>query len=143
MGQQENGCTWALEKNLWYVHMTCHFVLPFSVLVGRRSHHASLTQAKRDLKWKRLGHRIIHEKTIWKPGISETDKASRGIIPGLHQRGCLQHPIWTPSCNGQHADTHWVMAYSKLNPSWKMEVSKVLGWCLENVTLNPLKYKDS
>ena len=25
MGQQENAWAWSLEKNLWYVHMTCHF----------------------------------------------------------------------------------------------------------------------
>ena len=31
---QENACTWGLEQNLWYVHMTCHFVLPFSLARG-------------------------------------------------------------------------------------------------------------
>ena len=34
--------------------MTCHFVLPFSVVVGRRSHHVSLMQAKRDLKMEKI-----------------------------------------------------------------------------------------
>ena len=28
---QENASTWGLEKKMWYVHMTCHFVLPFIV----------------------------------------------------------------------------------------------------------------
>ena len=31
LGQQEKACAWGLEKKLWYVHMTCHLVLPFIV----------------------------------------------------------------------------------------------------------------
>ena len=34
--------------------MTWHFVLPFSVWWWENSHHASLTQAKRDLKMKKI-----------------------------------------------------------------------------------------
>ena len=34
--------------------MTWHFVLPFSVWWWENSHHASLTQAKRDLKIEKI-----------------------------------------------------------------------------------------
>ena len=43
-------------------------------------------------------------------------KASRGIVPGPHKGG-LQHLIWTCSCNGQRADTHWVMTYNQKTQS--------------------------
>ena len=56
-------------------------------------------------------------KAIWKPGIGEIAKVSRGIAPGP-QRWGLQHPIWTPSCNVQRADACWVMAYSHKTQSF-------------------------
>ena len=50
----------------------------------------------------------MHGKVIWKPGIGEIVKAFRGIAP----RPQLQCPLWTPNCNGQHADTRKVVTYS-------------------------------
>ena len=41
----------------------------------------------------------------WSRWISQSFK---GHCPWTTQRG-LQHPIWTPSFNGQCADTHWVL----------------------------------
>ena len=43
----------------------------------------------------------MHGNIIRKPGISEIAKP---------HKGGLQHPVSTPSCNGQHTDVHWVMA---------------------------------
>ena len=54
-----------------------------------------------------LGHRILHGKTIKSLG---SLKASSGIAPGPPQ-GWSSTPHKNPNCNGQHADTHWVMAY--------------------------------
>ena len=66
----------------------------------------------------------MHGKTIWKPGIGKIAKASRGIAPGPNKGG-FQRPIWTPSCNSQHADARRVMAYSHKTQSFmKTEVSK-------------------
>ena len=61
---------------------------------------------------------MMHEKTIWKPGIGEIANAFRGIAPW----GAYSAPDEPSSCNGQHTDTLWVMAM-KLNPS----SAKVLG----------------
>ena len=52
-------------------------------MLGRRSHHASLKQAKRDLKKIRLGHWMIHGNAIWKPEMGEIAKASKGIALDL------------------------------------------------------------
>ena len=52
--------------------MTCHFVLPFSVVLGRQSHCEGLKQVQRDPKSKRL---MMHGKTILKPGVDEIAKA--------------------------------------------------------------------
>ena len=52
--------------------MTCHFVLPFSVVVGRQSHCEGLKQVQRDPKRKRL---MMHGKTILKPGVGKIAKA--------------------------------------------------------------------
>ena len=83
-----------------------------------------LCRQKETYKWKRLGHQMMHGMAIWKPVISKIAKASRGNAPG---RGAYSAPIWTPSCNGQCADTFWVI---KLNPSWKTDVNKCLNKAL-------------
>ena len=46
---------------------------------------------------------MMHGKAIWKPVIGEIARS---------HKGGLQHLKRTPSCKGQHADKHWVMAYS-------------------------------
>ena len=62
---------------------------------------------------------MMHGKTIWKFGIHEIVKASRDIAlnPTRGEAG-LQHPIWTPSCKGQRADTCWVVAYGHKTQSF-------------------------
>ena len=37
------------------------------------------------------------------------NQSLRGSAPGPHNGGS-QCPIWTSSCNGQHANARWVMA---------------------------------
>ena len=51
---------------------------------------------------------MMHGKAIWKQGIGEIAKASRGIALWIPQGGLLQRPISTPSCNGQRSDTRCV-----------------------------------
>ena len=57
------------------------------MVVGRRSHLASLKQAKRDLKKENI--RSPNDAWKWhlKSGIGEIAKASWGSAPGLPQRG--------------------------------------------------------
>ena len=63
----------------WLAILCCHLVCGG----GRRSRHASLTQArqKETQKRKRSGHRMMHGKAIWKPGIAEIVKAPRDFAP--------------------------------------------------------------
>ena len=42
---------------------------------------------------------MMHGEAIWKPGIGEITKASRGIAPEPQKWG-LQHPIWTSNRQG-------------------------------------------
>ena len=105
-------------ENLWYWHTTCHFVLPFSVVVGRWSHHANLTQAKRDLN----KEKIRSPNDAWKGYLKTWDwlysKSFQGQCPWSPQGGDLQGTIWTPNCKGQRADVHWVMAYGHKTQSF-------------------------
>ena len=92
--------------------MTSYFVLSFSVLVGRRSHHASLTKAERDLKMEK----IRSSNHAWKDKSLGSVEASSGIAPGPHKGG-LQRPIRTPVAMANML-THiglWPTAI-KLNP---------------------------
>ena len=73
-------------------------------MVGRRSHHGSFTQAKKDLK----KEKIRSANNAWK---------GKGIAPEPN-KGDLQRPIWTPSCKGQHVDAQWVMAYDHKTQSF-------------------------
>ena len=61
---------------------------------------------------KRLDHQMMHGKAIWKPGIGEITKSSRGIAPG--PKVGLQHTIWranilthTPFIKTQSFMTNW------------------------------------
>ena len=89
LGRQENAL--GRQKNLWYVHITCHFALPFSVVVGRRSHRASLTQAKRDLKMENI--RSLND--AWKDYLKTWDRWNSQRFQGHCPVGCLQRPRWT------------------------------------------------
>ena len=94
----------------------CSHDLPFCV--------AGLTQVKRELKRKRLGHWMMHGKAIWKPGVGEITKAFRDIALD-HIRGTYSIP-YEPPVAMFNMLTHvrlWPRAV-KLSPSWKMEVSK-------------------
>ena len=66
---------------------------------------------------KRLGHQLINGKAVWKPGIGEIDKASRGIVLEPH-KWCLQHPIWILDGRNQRADAPWVIAYEHKTQSF-------------------------
>ena len=55
----------------------------------------------------------MHGKAIWKPGISEIAKASRGTAPEPHKKGRLQHPKMNPQLY-----TCWVMAYDHKTQSF-------------------------
>ena len=80
---------------------------------------------KNSKKRKRLGHKMIHGKAIWKPGIGETSKASRGSAPEPHKAGFA-----APHMNLQLQEVILLMHIGlwptsvKLNPSWKSEVSR-------------------
>ena len=94
------------------------------MVLNKQSHHASFKQTKRDLKKKRLGHRMMHGKAFWKSGIDEIAKASRDIASGPH-KGAYSAPYEIPAARA-NVLTYvglWSTAI-KLNPSWKMEVSK-------------------
>ena len=45
---------------------------------------------------------MMHGKALWKLGITEIAKASRGFASGSHKGGLP----WTPSFKDQHADAH-------------------------------------
>ena len=94
------------------------------MVLNKQSHHASFKQTKRDLKKKRLGHRMMHGKAFWKSGIDEIAKASRDIASRPH-KGAYSAPYEIPAARA-NVLTYvglWSTAI-KLNPSWKMEVSK-------------------
>ena len=52
-------------------------------------------------------HQMMHGKAIWKAGIGEISKASRGNAT----RWVYSTPNELPAAKGQHADAHWVMTY--------------------------------
>ena len=94
----------------------CSHDLPFCitikcVMVGRRSHHASLTQAKRDLK----KEKIWSLNDAWKGYLKTWD---RWNSQSFHRKGDSQRPIWTPGCKGQRSDVRWVMAYGHKTQSF-------------------------
>ena len=92
MGRQKIAYVWSLEKNSWHAHTTWHFVLPFSVVVGR-SHHASLTKTKRVLKKENRSSNDA-SKGYLKAWVRWNSQSFQGQC---HKRG-LQRAIWTPSC---------------------------------------------
>ena len=118
MGWQKNTCAWGLEKHLWYVYTTCNFVLPFCVVVGRQSHHASLIKAKGVLK---KGN-IRSPNDAWRGYLKTWDRWNSQSFQWQCQKWGLQCLIWISSCNGLTVGL-WPRAI-KLNLSWKMEVSK-------------------
>ena len=104
---------------------------------GERSHLASLTQTKKETyKKKRFGHRMIHRKSIWKPGIGKIAKVCRGIAPGPHKGG-LTVPHMSPSCKDQRADVRWIMAYERKTQSFMKNrgQQKCLDKALEELRL--------
>ena len=73
---------------------------------------------------RKLGYGMLHGKAIWKPGIAEIVKATRGFAPGPHKWD-LQYLLEHEAARA-NVLTHvglWPMII-KLNSSWKMEVSK-------------------
>ena len=69
--------------------------------------------------WKRLGHQMMHGMVIWKPGISETAKASKGIAPCNTTRGAYYSAPYEPPVARVNVLSHvglWPRAI-KLNPS--------------------------
>ena len=87
----------------WVVILRCHLVCGG----GRQCHHASLTQAKRDLKTEK----IRSPNDAWKGYLKTWDcwnsQSFQGLFPWTPQGGLIAPP-WTPSCKGQHTDAHWV-----------------------------------
>ena len=85
-GRQEYACAWGLEKNLWYVHMTHHFVLPFSVWWwGEKvTMQVWLTQAKRDVKMET----IRSPNDAWKGYLKTWDR--------WNSQSIQNHCPWTP-----------------------------------------------
>ena len=73
---------------------------------------------------KKLGHKIMHGKTIWKPRITEIIKLSSGFAS---KEGLTAAPLpLEPAAARTNMLTHvglWAMNI-KPNPSWKTKVSK-------------------
>ena len=84
------------------------------MVVGWRSHHTSLTQAKKDLKKETKMSPNDAWQGYLKTWYQWNSQNFSGIATGLHKRD-LQRHIWTPGCKDQRPDAH---------PSWKTEVSK-------------------
>ena len=96
------------RKKLWNVHMTCHFVLPFSVWG-----HASLLQAKRDLR----KEKIRSSNDAWKSYLKTWDWWNSESFQG--------HCPWNPAARVIVLTYIGLSSMAiKLNPSWKNEVSK-------------------
>ena len=130
--RQEIACAWGLEKKL-VICCDLHFVLPFSVCLWEDEVTMQVLWRQKEL-WKRkiLGHRMMHEKAIWKPG-KDKDNATRRAGDGG-----LQRPIWAPSCKTHielwPTSTELWPTSIKLNSLWKTEVSKS-AWikpCFDN-----------
>ena len=76
---------------------------------------------------------MMHWKAIWKPGITEITKGSRGF-PGPYKGsgggggGGYSTPYEPPAAWDHWADSHWVMTYAiKFDPYEKKRSAKVLG----------------
>lgn len=106
--------------------MTCHSVLPFSVMLWRDEVTIQVLQRQRESsKRQRLGHQMMHGKTIWKLGTSEIAKASRGI-PHWTQQEKFTALHMDTQLQGANVLMHagiWPMTIEP-NPSWKTEVTK-------------------
>ena len=81
----------------------------------------------------------MHGKAIWKPELDEIAKASRGIAPGTYKVG-FTVPYMNPQLQESNVLMHIVLQPMaiKLNPSWKMEVSKgawTKPWKYQNTML--------
>ena len=50
---------------------------------------------------------MMHGNDIWKSGIGEIAKTSRGTAPGRPDKEGLHCPIWTRSCKGQHKPSYF------------------------------------
>ena len=90
----------------WLAILCCHLVCGG----GEMESHASLKQAKRDLK---MG-KNMPPNDVWNLGYLKfwdqwIDQSFQGHCSWTPQGG-LQRSIWTPKCNGQCADAHWVLA---------------------------------
>ena len=107
--------------------MTCHIVLPFRVVAGRWSHHASLMQAKGGLKMQKI--RSLNH--AWK-GFSKTwNQWNSQIFEGLPKlpldltRGAYSTAYEPPVAMANMLIHIGLKPKAiKLNPSWKMNVSK-------------------
>ena len=90
---------------------------------------------------------MMHGNAIWKPGIGEIVKASRGIARGPHKEGGgveLTASHMNPRCNGHCAATHWVIAYGHETQSFIKNGSqqKCLDKALtQTFALRPLIFK--
>ena len=90
----------------WFVHMTCHVHDMFTWLAilcchlvcaagETKSQYKCYADKKRPKNGKKLRHRMMHGKVIWKRGVGELAKASRGIAPGPH-KGAYSAPFEPP-----------------------------------------------
>ena len=73
---------------------------------------------------------MIHGKSIWKPGLGEIAKASRGIALGCH-KGVYSDPYEPPATRIEHADTCWAIAYGHKTQSFIKSLDKAL-WGITN-----------
>ena len=83
------------------------------MVVERRSHHASLTKAKRVLK----KEKIRSPNDAWKGYLKTWDQTTQG--------GFTRPNMNPPAARGQCTDTSWIVAYGHNTQSF-MKSAKVL-----------------
>ena len=110
----------------WLAILCCHLVCGG----GRRSRHASLTQAERDPK----KEKIRSPNDAWEGYLKTWDCWNSQSSQGLR-------PPWTPSCKGQCADARCVMAYDHKTQSFMKSrgqqkcLDKTLLWQITIISL--------
>ena len=112
MGHQKNACAWSLEKNLCYAHMTCSFVLPFSVWWWGDKVIIQVLHRKKNLKKEKI--RSLND--AWQGYLKTWDQGNsqifQGHCPWTPQRG-LTMPHRTPQLQGP---TPWRTSLPSIHP---------------------------
>ena len=116
LGRQASTCIWVLEQNL-YVHMNCHFVLPFSVWWWEMKSPCKSYASKKRPQRKKIRWMNDSWKGYLKTWDCWNNQIFRGLCPWTPQGG-LTLPPWIPSCKWQCAGTCWGMAYSHKTQSF-------------------------